>query len=108
MENYKTLRKEKEEDTNKQKYTQCSWIGRINIIKMSILPKAVYRFKANPIKIPMTDFTGLEQILQKFIWNHKRAQIAATILRKNKIGRITLLKFGLYCKTIVLKATYLT
>ena len=81
-ENYKTLMKVIKDDINRWRENPCSWVGRINIVKMIMLPNTIYRFKAIPIKLPMAFSIELEQRISQLIWKHKRRQIARAVLRK--------------------------
>ena len=92
-ESCKILMKEIEGDTSRWKDMLWSWIGRIAIVKMTIMPRATYRLNTNPIEMPVIFFIKLEQIVQKLVWKHKRLRIAKTVLRKK--GGISLPDFKL-------------
>jgi hypothetical protein len=96
--NLKSLKKEIKEELRR-----CSWIGRINIVKMAILPKAIYRLNAIPIKIPSQFFNKLERTVGRFIWNNKKPRIVKILLKdKRTSGGITMHDLKMYYRAIVI------
>ena len=84
IEDYKTLMNEIKEDTNRWRNRPCSWIGRINIVKMSIRSKVIYRFNAIPVKLPAVFLTELEQIISQFVWRYKKTSNRQSNLEKEE------------------------
>ena len=103
---YRTLKKNIKEDKNKLKHIQCSWTGRINIIKVSTLPKAIYRFNTISIKVPMAYFADLEQTFQKFIWNQKTPNSLRNLDKEEQSRGIIIPDIKLYYKATVIKTVW--
>ena len=99
--------KEIKDDINRWRDIPCSWVGKIKIVKMTLLPNAIYRFNVIPTKLPMAFFTELEQSISRFIWKHRRPRIPRTVLRKKSgAGRVNLPDFRLYYRATVMKTVW--
>lgn len=93
-------------DINEWKHIPCSWIAKLNIIKMPMLSKAIYKFKSIPAKISMFYFTKIEKAILKFKWTIDEPRIANRILKKNKAGGLILPDFNIYYKATVIRTVW--